>query len=90
VAAARPPTDLTGYDSTLIMVVVPLATPVGGGQTARAIGTLEERQAEETPATVLRRPAEGPWPQASLVNGAIATLESIGFSAPLAAFYRRA
>ncbi|HME28054.1 MAG TPA: hypothetical protein VKI44_43160 [Acetobacteraceae bacterium] len=58
-AAARPPADLTGYDSPLIMVAVPFATPAGGGQTARAIVTLEELQAEETPATVLRRPAEG-------------------------------
>jgi len=68
------------------MVVVPFATPAGGGQTARAIVTLEELQAEETPDTVLRRPAEGPWPQASLVNGDTVTLESIGFSALLAAF----
>ena len=70
------------------MVVVPFATPGGGGQTTCAIVTLEELQADEPPATVLRRPAEGPWPQASLVNGDTVTLESIGFSAPLAAFYR--
>ena len=67
------------------MVVVLFATPAGGGQTARAIVTLEELRAEETPATVPRRPTEGQW---SLVNGATVTLESIGFSAPLAAFYR--
>jgi Uma2 family endonuclease len=44
----------------------------------------------EIRATVLRRPADGSWPQVSWRTGDTVTLESIDFSAPLAAFYRTA
>jgi Uma2 family endonuclease len=43
----------------------------------------------EIEAHVLRRPAEGAWPQQTLSRrDDTVTLESVGFTAPLAAFYR--
>jgi len=44
----------------------------------------------EIKAELLRRAPEGPWPRLTLLSGGTVTLESIGFSAPLAAFYRTA
>ena len=43
-------------------------------------------------ADLLRREAEGAWPDnpLPLTPGDVVTLESIGFTAPLAAFYRTA
>jgi len=43
---------------------------------------------ETTEAHVLRRPAAGSWPQVTLAAGDTVILVSIGFAAPLAAFYR--
>jgi Uma2 family endonuclease len=44
----------------------------------------------EIKAELLRRAPEGPWPRLTLLSGGTVTLESIGFSAPLVAFYRTA
>jgi Uma2 family endonuclease len=44
----------------------------------------------EIKAELLRRAPDGPWPRVTLLSGAIVTLESIGFTAPLDAFYRTA
>jgi hypothetical protein len=41
-----------------------------------------------TDVVALRRPAAGPWSSQTLVDGDTVLLESIGFTAPLAAFYR--
>jgi len=42
----------------------------------------------EIKAELLRRAPDGPWPRLTLLSGGTVTLESIDFSAPLAAFYR--
>jgi Uma2 family endonuclease len=42
----------------------------------------------EIKAELLRRASDGPWPRVTLLSGGTVTLDSIGFSASLAAFYR--
>jgi Uma2 family endonuclease len=44
----------------------------------------------EIRAELLRRSPDPPWPQMTLASDDTVTLESIGFSAPLASFYRTA
>jgi Uma2 family endonuclease len=44
----------------------------------------------EIKAELLRRPSAGPWPRVTLLPGGDVTLESIGFTVPLLAFYRTA
>ncbi|HME27862.1 MAG TPA: Uma2 family endonuclease [Acetobacteraceae bacterium] len=45
-------------------------------------------ESEKIEAVVLRRAPTDSWPRLLLASGDAVTLESIGFSAPLAAFYR--
>jgi Uma2 family endonuclease len=44
----------------------------------------------EIKAELLRRAPDGPWPRVTLLSGGTVVLESIGFSEPLATFYRTA
>jgi Uma2 family endonuclease len=61
---------------------------VVGYTTSPSVAEILVLHSTEIKAEFLRRTADGPWPRMTLLAGDDVTLESIGFTAPLVAFYR--
>jgi len=79
------------------LILVEILSPSNIGDTRNAvvrymtIASVQEilvLHSTEMKAELLRRAPEDPWPLLTVMPGGTVTLESIGFTAPLAAFYR--
>jgi Uma2 family endonuclease len=92
--------ETSGPDDLLLrepMLIVEILSPANTLRTWAAvvrymtIPTVQEIfvvHSSEIKAELLRRVPNGPWPRLTLLSGETVTLDSIGFTAPLAAFYR--